>query len=142
MPFNDAQARSIATTLAHVGALLDEVDASTGARRSSFAAEQQDLSDEECRALIAFAADAHAAILRAFERLGVAPPAQHASARWRMRTALLSSDVVLSELTGKSLGRYGEIDSASSKEVDTVVLELRELIGRGMLALESPGRGA
>ena len=140
MHFTEGQARTVATTFVYISGLLDEVERAARETNSPFAADRPDLSDAERDAIGGLVAEARTQMQRALNRFGLAPRGPRSSARWTIRTALLSSDIALSELSGRTLGRYGEVDRAVAKEVDAVATELRRLLARGLERLGASAR--
>ncbi len=141
MHFTEGQARTVATTFLYISGLLEDVDRAARETSSPLATERPDLSAGERDAVTALVGDARMAMEQALGRFGLAPRGPRSSARWTIRTALLSSDIALSELSGRSLGRYGEVDPVVAREVDAVAAELRRLLARGLEAFGASAQG-
>jgi GTP-binding protein EngB required for normal cell division len=121
--------------------LLKQIETLAHPEPSPFTQERHDLTEEEGRLLVSFVAAARLRMISALDRLGIPRPKQNLSARRSAGTALLFSDISLSELDARSLRGYGALDPASGAEVTAVAADLRSLVRRGMALLKEQEEG-
>jgi GTP-binding protein EngB required for normal cell division len=140
-PLNENHVRRILATFSYVDDLLKRIETLAHPEPSPFTQERRDLTEEEGRLLVSFVATARLRMIAALDRLGIPRPKQSLSARRSVSTALLFSDISLSELDARSLRGYGALDPAAGEEVTAVAADLRSLVRHGMALLKEQEEG-
>jgi hypothetical protein len=135
---NPAHARAIRATFKHVSELLEQAARVARGDVGPFDRQRPDVSREEADRLAALVEEIQARMIRVLERLGIAGPEPETSARWSIRTALLFSDIALSELSPEALRAYGALGEAEGAAIDAAARELRQLVGHAMHAARDP----
>jgi len=133
---NSAHARAIRATFKHVSELLEQATRVGRGDMGPFDRQRPDVSRAEADRLTALVEEIQVRMIRALERLGIAGPEPETSARWSIRTALLFSDIALSELSPEALRAYGALGEAEGAGITAVARELRELVGNAMQTVE------
>lgn len=102
---------------------------------SPFVREVSDLSKEESKWVHALVGELRLRMAASLEDLGIPPPAKDRSARWSIEAALRVADVLFSDLGGKRLEGYGELDPKAAAAVAQLSLELRRIVEEGIFML-------
>ena len=129
---NPSHARAIRATFAHVSDLLSGVARAGHGELTPFDRQLQDLSPDEVRRLTGLVEVIYERMLQGLQRLGVPRDEPEVSARWSVRTALLFSDIALSELSPRSLRAYGALGEGEGEAVTEVAGDLRKLVAEAM----------
>lgn len=128
---NEAQARHLLATMAHVDDLLRQVDAMCDGAVSPFAREYPDIDADQARLLRSFTAAARRRMLEACDRLGVPRPEPRVSARWSAQTALAFAGIAFAELSPSSMRGYGALPPDAASAVGALSAALAALASRG-----------
>ncbi len=136
---NPAHARVIRATFKHVSNLLEQAERVGRGDVGPFDQHQSDVSPEEAGRLAELVVRIHERMLGALEHLDIAGPEPESSARWAIRTALLFSDIALSELSPEALRAYGALGEAEGAAITGVARDLRGLVENAMRVVQDTG---
>ena len=101
----------------HVDSVLSSIERLAHSAESPFVREVSDLSEEEGKWIRALVAEIRSGMTEALDTLGIPPHPKDLSARWSIEAALRVADVAFSDLGGRRLEGYGELDPEAAEVV-------------------------
>jgi hypothetical protein len=136
------QARLNANQIRHVLAVMKQVDSTlftidriVNSADSPFTREVNDLSDGERKTIGDLVQQLRSEMTNILDELSIPLLNKDRSARWTIETALRSADVSFSDLGGRRLEGYGELDPEAASVVARLSLELRRIVEGGIFML-------
>ena len=132
---NASHARAVRATFAHVSELLNGAVRAGNGNAAPFDRQRADISRDEALRLEELVRRIHAHMLQALDLLGIERVEPDVSARWAVRTALMFSDIALSELSPQGLRGYGQVGEAEGALIVRVANDLRDLVARATEAM-------
>lgn len=132
---NDNQIRHILSVMSQVDSVLATIERLADSSDSPFAREASDLSAKERKAIKDLVAQLRSGMTRVLTTLGIPPARKDMSARWSIESALRVADVSFSDLGGRRLQGYGELDPATGNLVTKLSIELRHIAEEGIFML-------
>lgn len=120
-----------------VDSLLLSVERLLSDNSTPFDREQADLSREVASSIRELVLILRSRMLEALSALEVALPEKDQSARWTIEATLHLADVALSDLGGRRLQGYGELEPAAADQVARISVELRQIVQEGIFLLHS-----
>jgi hypothetical protein len=136
------QARLNANQIRHVLAVMKQVDSTlftidriVNSADSPFTREVNDLSDGERKTIGDLVQQLRSEMTNILDELSIPLLNKDRSARWTIETALRSADVSFSDLGGRRLEGYGELDPEAARVVARLSLELRRIVEGGIFML-------
>jgi hypothetical protein len=129
---NDSQKRHLVTTFRHVDRLLAGAAKTLAATASPgpFQDVVPDATPAQAKVIEDSLARFREALVEALAVYGVRPPPPAAGAVWSARTALLSAEIALEDLTPRSMRAYGELPDAAAAPLERIAAELTSLVRR------------
>jgi hypothetical protein len=134
---NENQVRHVLAVLSRVDSLLGSVEQLASARSSPFDRALRDLATDETSLMLNFVLEMRSRMIKALNALGIPAPERDQSARWAIQATLSLADVALTDMAGRGLEGYGQLNSFAADEVAQISEELRELIQKGIFLLHS-----
>lgn len=132
---NDNQVRHVLSVMAQVDSVLSSIERLADSSESPFAREARDLSVEERKAIQDLVAQLRSGMAEVLAKLGIPSARKDMSARWSIESALRVADVSFSDLGGRRLQGYGELDPQTADLVARLSLELRRITEQGIFML-------
>jgi hypothetical protein len=132
---NDNQIRHVLAVMAQVDAVLSTIERLADASVSPFAREASDLSAEERKAIRNLVAQLRSRMTNVLATLGIPSTQKDMSARWSIESALRVADVSFSDLGGRRLEGYGDLDTVTADLVAKLSVELRRITEQGIFML-------
>ncbi|MDQ6871415.1 MAG: hypothetical protein M3037_05310 [Gemmatimonadota bacterium] len=102
---------------------------------SPFTREVNDLADRERTTIIDLIQQLRLEMKRVLDELSIPLLNADRSARWTIEALLRSADVPFSDLGGRRLEGYGELDPEAARVVARLSLELRRIVESGIFML-------
>jgi hypothetical protein len=121
--------------MAQVDSVLSTIDRLAGSSDSPFAREANDLSDDERAAIRDVVERLRSGMTDVLAVLGIPSTGKDMSARWSIESALRVADVSFSDLGGRRLEGYGELDPGTADIVAKLSVELRRITEQGLFML-------
>ena len=132
---NDNQVRHVLAVMSQVDSVLSSIERLADSSDSPFAREARDLSPAERKAIQDLVVQLRSGMTNVLAALGIPSARKDMSARWSIESALRVADVSFSDLGGRRLQGYGELDSATADLVAKLSLELRRITEQGIFML-------
>jgi ElaB/YqjD/DUF883 family membrane-anchored ribosome-binding protein len=132
---NDNQIRHVLSVMSQVDSVLSTIERLADASASPFAREASDLSAEERKAIQNLVAQLRSSMTEVLRALGIPSTKKDMSARWSIESALRVADVSFSDLGGRRLEGYGELDPVTADIVSKLSVELRRITEQGIFML-------
>jgi hypothetical protein len=132
---NDNQIRHVLSVMSQVDSVLSTVEQLAESSDSPFAREVSDLSAEERKAIRDLVAQLRSRMTNVLAVLGIPSTQKDMSARWSIESALRVADVSFSDLGGRRLEGYGELDPVTADLVAKLSVELRRITEQGIFML-------
>lgn len=132
---NENQVRHVVAIMKQVDSVLSSVERLAHSASSPFVREVSDLSAEEGKWIHALVDDLRSRMTESLYQLQIPLPPKDRSARWSIEAALRVADVSFSDLGGKRLEGYGDLDPESAAAVARLSLELRRIVEEGIFML-------
>jgi hypothetical protein len=121
--------------MSQVDSVLSTIERLADLSESPFAREVSDLSEEERKAIHDLVAQLRSRMTKVLAMLGIPSTQKDMSARWSIESALRVADVSFSDLGGRRLQGYGELDPRTADLVAKLSLELRRITEQGIFML-------
>lgn len=115
--------------------MLSTIERLADASVSPFAREASDLAPEERKAIHDLVAQLRSSMTSVLGALGIPSTRKDMSARWSIESALRVADVSFSDLGGRRLEGYGELDPVTADIVAKLSVELRRITEQGIFML-------
>ncbi|MGZ3484014.1 MAG: hypothetical protein ACXWM9_13325 [Gemmatimonadaceae bacterium] len=132
---NANQIRHVLSVMSQVESVLANIERLADSSDSPFAREARDLSVVERRAIQDLVARLRSGMAEVLAALGIPSARKDMSARWSIESALRVADVSFSDLGGRRLQGYGELDPVTADLVAKLSLELRRITEQGIFML-------
>ncbi|MGZ3332370.1 MAG: hypothetical protein ACXU9O_13885 [Gemmatimonadaceae bacterium] len=132
---NANQIRHVLSVMSQVDSVLANIERLADSSDSPFAREARDLSVVERRAIQDLVARLRSGMAEVLAALGIPSARKDMSARWSIESALRVADVSFSDLGGRRLQGYGELDPVTADLVAKLSLELRRITEQGIFML-------
>jgi hypothetical protein len=132
---NDNQIRHVLSVMSQVDSVLSTIERLADSSDSPFAREASDISAEERKAIQDLVAALRSRMTSVLAVLGIPSARKDMSARWSIESALRVADVSFSDLGGRRLQGYGDLDPATADLVATLSVELRRITEQGIFML-------
>jgi hypothetical protein len=132
---NDNQIRHVLSVMSQVDSVLSTVERLADLPDSPFVRESSDLSAEERKTIHDLVAQLRSRMTNVLGALGIPSAKKDMSARWSIESALRVADVSFSDLGGRSLEGYGELDPVTADLVAKLSVELRRIAEQGIFML-------
>lgn len=126
--------------MSQVDSVLSTIERLADASVSPFAREASDLSAEERKAIHDLVTRLRSSMTDVLGALGIPSTKKDMSARWSIESALRVADVSFSDLGGRRLEGYGELDPVTADIVAKLSVELRRITEQGILMLRKHSR--
>jgi len=121
--------------MSQVDSVLSTIERLADVSVSPFAREASDLSAEERKAIQNLVAQLRSSMTEVLDALGIPSTKKDMSARWSIESALRVADVSFSDLGGRRLEGYGELDPVTADIVSKLSVELRRITEQGIFML-------
>ena len=121
--------------MSQVDSVLSTIERLADVSVSPFAREASDLSAEERKAIQNLVAQLRSSMTEVLGALGIPSTKKDMSARWSIESALRVADVSFSDLGGRRLEGYGELDPVTADIVSKLSVELRRITEQGIFML-------
>jgi len=121
--------------MSQVDNVLSTIERLADLSDSPFAREASDLSAEEREAIHDLVAQLRSRMMDVLSALGIPSTKKDMSARWSIESALLVADVSFSDLGGRRLQGYGDLDPVTADLVAKLSIELRRITEQGIFML-------
>jgi len=121
-----------------VDSTLFTIDRIVSSADSQFTREVNDLSEGERQTISDFVQRLRSEMVNVLDELSIPLLKKDRSARWTIEAALRSADVSFSDLGGRRLHGYGQLDPDAARVVERLSLELRRIVEEGILVLGKP----
>lgn len=121
--------------MVQVDSVLSTIERLTDSSNSPFSREASDLSADERKSIHDLVAGLRSRMTNVLDVLGIPSTRQDMSARWSIESALRVADVSFSDLGGRRLEGYGELDPATADLVGKLSVELRRITEQGIFML-------
>lgn len=121
--------------MSQVNSVLSTIEQLADSSDSPFARETSDLTAEEREAIHDLVAQLRSRMTNVLIALGIPSARKDMSARWSIESALRVADVSFSDLGGRRLKGYGELDSMTADLVAKLSVELRHITEEGIFML-------
>ncbi len=121
--------------MSQVDTVLSTIKRLADVSDSPFAREASDLSAEERKAIHDLVAQLRSRMMDVLSALGIPSAKKDMSARWSIESALLAADVSFSDLGGRRLEGYGDLDPMTADLVAKLSIELRRIAEQGIFVL-------
>jgi hypothetical protein len=135
---NDNQIRHVLSVMSQVDSVLSSIERLADSSDSPFAREARDLSVTERNAIQDLVTQLRSGMTGVLAALGIPSARKDMSARWSIESALRVADVSFSDLGGRRLQGYGELDPGTADLVAKLSLELRRVTEQGIFMLRQP----
>ena len=132
---NDNQIRHVLSVMSQVDSVLSSIERLADSSDSPFAREARDLSAAERKAIQELVVQLRSRMTGVLAALGIPSARKDMSARWSIESALRVADVSFSDLGGRRLQGYGELDPRTADLVAKLSLELRRITEQGIFML-------
>lgn len=136
------QPRLNANQIRHVLAVMKQVDSTlftieriVNSTDSPFTREVNDLADRERKTINELVQQLRSEMKSVLDELSIPLLDKDRSARWTIEASLRSADVSFSDLGGRRLEGYGQLDPEAAKVVARLSLELRRIVEDGIFML-------
>ena len=134
---NDNQIRHILSVISQVDSVLSRIDRLADSSDSPFAREADDLSEDERDSIRGLVERLRSRMANVLALLGIPSTRKDMSARWSIESAFRVVDVSFSDLGGRRLQGYGELDPDTAELVAKLSVELRRITEEGMFTLRN-----
>lgn len=121
--------------MSQIDSVLSSIERLADSSDSPFAREASDLSVEERKAIQDLVAQLRSRMTSVLIALGILSARKDMSARWSIESALRVADVSFSDLGGRRLEGYGELDPGTANLVAKPSVELRRITEQGIFML-------
>lgn len=130
--FNEHQKRRLLVTCQYIDKLLADIEAilNTPASKAAFPRYASNLTPAQRSAIEDYIAQIRAQLLRVLDEQAIPREPASIPASRAIRADLGVIDIALLELNPRYMRGYGPVPEEASRNVDTVVRELRDLVGR------------
>jgi hypothetical protein len=132
---NDNQIRHVLAVMSQVDSVLSTIDRLADSSDSPFAREANDLSAVERQSIHDLVGQLRSRMTKVLNELGIPSTQKDMSARWSIESALRVADVSFSDLGGRRLQGYGELDRGTADLVAKLSVELRRVTEKGIFML-------
>jgi hypothetical protein len=132
---NDNQIRHVLSVMSQVDSVLWTIERLADLSDSPFAREASDLTAEERKTIHDLVAQLRSRMTNVLGTLGIPSTKKDMSARWSIESALLVADVSFSDLGGRRLEGYGDLDRETADLVAKLSVELRRITEEGIFML-------
>jgi hypothetical protein len=133
---NGNQIRHVLAVMSQVDSVLSSVERLADSSDSPFAREASDLSAVERKSIQDLVGQLRSRMTNVLAELGIPSTQKDMSARWSIESALRVADVSFSDLGGRRLQGYGELDSGTADLVAKLSIELRRITEQGIFMLQ------
>ncbi len=121
--------------MSQVNSVLSTIERLADSSNSPFAREANDLSAVERKSIQDLVEQLRSRMTTVLAELGIPSTQKDMSARWSIESALRVADVSFSDLGGRRLEGYGELDSGTAAIVAKLSVELRRITEQGIFML-------
>lgn len=121
--------------MSQVDSVLSTIERLADSSHSPFAREANDLSAAERKSVQDLVGQLRSRMTRVLAELGIPSTRKDMSARWSIESAFRVADVSFSDLGGRRLEGYGELDPGTAEIVAKLSVELRRITEQGIFML-------
>jgi len=139
---NENHKRKILASIQYANRLLEEcLQSSDGPQHPSLSECLQDLSPAQLSRVYSHIKDIRSKFVKLIEKFKIEPETPRLRRSWKIRANLAALDIALEDIYPERLLGYGEIDSATARQLTESIEEIRASIGSLTAFLSQPENG-